>query len=209
MSHSRQPGGRQRPYEQPPPYGYQQPQNGYQQPEPDYPPPGDGYYQQPAAEAPGQAHRPAVPPSGGLTLRLSRRALIVTGAVIVVVIVALALVLGLGGSAGSITAHGTEEVSVNPLDGTSVQDAFPDVTDGSQVTVVNSSGQVIGTGTLSYDPSDAISGDPEWSEFYDFTVTVSGGQPRYGIQVGSGHGTVWFTAQQMQRGPTLCLGDGC
>jgi hypothetical protein len=163
-------------------------------------------YEQPAGD---EGHRHAGPPRDGLTLRLSRRTLIVTGAIIAAVVVVIAVVLILGGSAGSITAHGTEEVSVSPLDGTTVQDAYPDVTEGSQVTVVNSSGQVIGTGTLSYDAADAVSQDLEWSEFYQFSVTVPGGQPRYGIQVGSGHGTVWFTAQQMQHGPGLCLGDGC
>jgi hypothetical protein len=38
-----------------------------------------------------------------------------------------------------------------------MSEAYPDVTDGSQVTVTDSSGKVIGTGTLSYSKADTFS----------------------------------------------------
>jgi len=41
--------------------------------------------------------------------------------------------------------------------------------------------------------------------WYTFTVTVPAGESRYGIEV-SHRGTIWFTPQQMQKGPGLSLG---
>jgi len=103
---------------------------------------------------------------------------------------------------GSMTVHGTEVVTLNPLDGTNVSQAFPDITAGTEVTVVSSSGTVIGSGSLS--EADASSWTT-WSAAYSFTVTVPSGEPRYGIQIGHDRGTVWFTQQQMAKGPGLSL----
>jgi hypothetical protein len=127
-----------------------------------------------------------------------------------------------GGGDGSFTAHGTDTVMVNPLNGQNVQEAYPDMTAGAQVTVTDSSGKVIGTGTLASDPGATLrsarmlaAGIPGtsagtylgWVAVYSFTVTVPGGQPRYGIEIGHNRGTVWFTPAQMQKGPGLSLGS--
>ena len=105
---------------------------------------------------------------------------------------------------GQLTVHGAEDVSVSPGSGMTVQQAFPDITSGSQVTVVDPSGKVIGTGTLAYAKGDATAA-LQWEMAYVFTVTVPAGEARYGIQVGHGRGTVWFTPQQMAKGPALSL----
>jgi hypothetical protein len=102
-----------------------------------------------------------------------------------------------------------------------VQNAYPDIASGSQVTVTDSPGKVIGTGTLSYDPVQtattlvtATAGTgltaSELTAFvavYDFTVTVPGGLDRYGITVGQNRGTIYETATQMKKGPSLTLGS--
>jgi len=116
------------------------------------------------------------------------------------------------------------------LSGTDVQDAYPDITSGSQVIVTDSSGTVIGTGMLSYDKAktfalttgtavilakktgasasgiaSALSQDVA---IYDFSVSgLPGGLVRYGIKVGHNRGTIWFTAAQMKAGPGLTLGS--
>jgi hypothetical protein len=41
----------------------------------------------------------------------------------------------------------------------------------------------------------------------NFTVTVPAGLARYGVTIGSGHGTTWFTAAQMSHGPAVSLGS--
>jgi hypothetical protein len=117
----------------------------------------------------------------------------------------IALLSGLTacGGASTLTAHGTETVAVSVLDGESAREAFPDVTDGSQVTVMDSTRNIIGNGILS-ETSTSIA-----EEQFRFTVTVPGGLARYGIQVGSNRGTLWFSNKQMRQGPGLCLGDGC
>jgi hypothetical protein len=117
---------------------------------------------------------------------------------------ALALALTACGGASTITAHGTETVAVSILAGESAQQAFPDVTDGGQVTVVDSTGNVVGSGILSETDTSTVIDE------FKFTVTVPGGLARYGIQIGNGsRGTVWFSKGQMKQGPRLCLGDGC
>ena len=114
---------------------------------------------------------------------------------------------------GSLTAHGQEDVCVDA----------PDVTDGSQVTVTDSAGHVIGTGTLATDNSAAarraeaqqavlaaglaqFGGDQTGLTIYDFTVTVPAALPRYGISVGQNRGTVWLSEREMRAGPSVGLG---
>ena len=111
-----------------------------------------------------------------------------------------------GSQAAPITAHGALEVAVSPNDGESTSQAYPDINPGSQVTVINSGNDVIATGTLVFGHIDATQGE---TDYYTFTVTVPAGLPRYGIQVGNGHGTIWESAAQMKAGPSLCLGDFC
>ncbi len=109
----------------------------------------------------------------------------------------------------AIVAHGTMETTTNILDGDTPSEAYPDIRAGTQVIVVGSSGTVIATGTLAYVSSGEASAVTPWADYFAFTVTVPGGLPRYGIEVGNGHGTVWESAAEMRHGPILCLGDGC
>ena len=66
----------------------------------------------------------------------------VAAAAIAVVIVAAS------GGPGTITLHGTQEVAGSVL--TSGEN-YPDIDSGTQVTVTDASGKVIGTGELQYD----------------------------------------------------------
>lgn len=111
-------------------------------------------------------------------------------------------------SPAPVTAHGTVEVAASILNGTNTSD-YPDITDGAQVTVVNSAGTVIGTGTLHFQRTLNIAlVDSDW---YTFTVSgLPGGLARYGFQVGNqSRGTVWETPAEVKSGPSLCVGDGC
>ena len=140
-------------------------------------------------------------------------ALVVTGVII-------SFMLG-GSTAPPITSHGTVTLFSGLLSGQNVQDSYPDITSGSQVTVSDSTGKVIGTGTLSYSsaqtsalvlmsalaaklPSYDLTQDVA---VYTFTVTsLPGGLERYGVKVGQNRGTVWETASQM-KDPGLTLGS--
>jgi hypothetical protein len=107
---------------------------------------------------------------------------------------------------GSFTAHGIEAVcsaNYDPLDaaGTTAADEYPDITDGSQVTVTDSASHVIGTGTLSL-----ASGSSPAEGDYTFSVRVPAGQPRYGISIGHDRGTLWFSENKMRAGAALSLG---
>jgi hypothetical protein len=133
---------------------------------------------------------------------------------------ALAMLLSACGGTPSITSHGTVTVLADPGNGQTAQDAYPDIADGGQVTIMDASGKVIGTGTLSYSSSQtsamltkATAGSGlnagELKTFvaeYDFTATVPGGQSRYGIKVGQNRGTVYETAGQM-KDPSLTIGS--
>ena len=120
-----------------------------------------------------------------------------------------------------VTSHGTLTLYVDPLGGTSLQDSYPDITDGSQVVVTDSSGKVIGTGTLNYDQRQsaataaveaAIMGPGMTAaEFapdvavYTFTVSgLPGGLPRYGIKVGNR--AVHWEGMSAIKKPELTLG---
>jgi len=92
------------------------------------------------------------------------------------------------------------EATVTTLDGDTPSDAYPDITNGSQVAAVNSSGTGIATGTLSY-KSATDSPYRGMANYFTFVVSVPGGMPRHGIQVGHNRGTVWESSQQMRQGP--------
>jgi hypothetical protein len=114
------------------------------------------------------------------------------------------------GGSSTITSHGSLEL--DDFTGSCLIDpGFSDITDGTQVTVQNSSGAIIGTSTLSYDSglSSSMSKiQPGMSVcIYRFTVTVPGGLPRYGITV-SHRGTIYFSTAQMEKGPGLSLSSG-
>jgi hypothetical protein len=136
--------------------------------------------------------------------------------------VTLAAITIAGCGGGTIHAHGKVDVFASPLNGQSVQEAYPDIIAGARVTVTDRSGDVIGTGSLTYDAAtekaairqaaSALPGTPAfmyrtWVEAFVFTVTVPGGERRYGIEVGHDRGTAWFTQTEMRKGPVLTLGS--
>ena len=134
--------------------------------------------------------------------------MVISAAAVVILVVGL-LTAGVFGQ-GPIAVHGTFEVAGDALQSS---ENYPDISDGTQVVVVNGSGQVIGVGHLTCDAkatatfnkvlgSDSLLAG---ETFYSFTVSVPSGQPRYGIRV-SHRGTVWFTSRQMQKGPGLSVG---
>ena len=158
----------------------------------------------PAGAEPPRPEPTPSPPRGHRKLWL-----LVGAAVIVVAIAAVLAITLLSGSSSSITAHGTMDV-VDFFGG--CQTAFSDISDGTQVVVTDSSGQVIATGNLSYNasvsntlsPPSPVSGT---QCVYNFTVTVPNGLPRYGITI-SHRGTIYFSAAQMSQGPGLSLCTG-
>ena len=104
-------------------------------------------------------------------------------------------------SPAPVTAHGTVAV-----DYTSAGD--DNLSDGSQVVIVNSAGTVVGNGTLALRHAGAAPFNLGMEDDFTFAVTVPGGLPRYGIQVGgTAHGTVWETAAQMKAGPGLSIDE--
>ena len=98
-----------------------------------------------------------------------------------------------------MTVHGTVVVPDNVLGA-----AVP-VQDGSEVTVTDPSGKVIGFTTL--DGNVPQGGTDQL--IYGFTVRVPEGEPSYGITVNGLTGITQFTQKQMSRGPAICSGDVC
>ena len=99
-----------------------------------------------------------------------------------------------------MTVHGTVVVSDNPAGG---QPAPVDV--GSQVTVTDPSGKVIGFTSLDGNA-------PQGATFtltFGFTAKVPEGESSYGITVSGLSGTTRFTQAQMQQGPAICAGTAC
>ena len=132
-----------------------------------------------------------------------------------------AVLAGCSSGPPPVKSHGTITLMANPLGGDPVSEAYPDVTDGSQVIITDSSGKVIGTGTLSPDigqesvlrqmtaaslkvDADLLAPD---IVVYQFAVTVPGGLDRYGVKVGQNRGTIYETAKEMKNGPSLTLGS--
>jgi hypothetical protein len=118
-------------------------------------------------------------------------------------VLAALLLAACSSSPAPITAHG--KVTVEYTDPGAGAD---DLSDGSQVVIVNSAGTVIGNGTLTATSSGPGLLGIGQEDVFSFKVTVPGGQPRYGIQVGgTSHGTVWESAAQMQSGPALDIDE--
>ena len=99
-----------------------------------------------------------------------------------------------------MTVNGTVEVADNPAAGID-----PPVQVGSQVTVTDPSGKVIGFTTLN---GNAAQG-PVYTLTFGFTGKVPEGESSYGVTVNGLSGTEHYTQQQMQQGPALCAGDAC
>jgi hypothetical protein len=118
---------------------------------------------------------------------------------------------------GAMLVQGHEVVVISSNNDTEIQGVFPGVTGGTRVTVSSLAGKIIGSGVLRFNSSlsgrdgEKYNGDSEnVSDFiavYDFTVIFPAKRNSYGIAIGSGHGTVWFTAAKMRSGPVLTLGS--
>ena len=134
---------------------------------------------------------------------LLRRPAIVAALGVAAALVAAAALYASGVFGGQmLTVRGTEQVVVNSFDGMSTDGAFPDITAGSAVTVVDTSGRILGLGTL------AASDPSSWGlqdAVYSFIVTVPAGEPRYGIEIGRNRGTAWFSEAQLRKGPSLSV----
>ena len=148
-------------------------------------------------------HGTRTPVTAALRPRWSRRVVLLAAAGVVAVLIAAGVAVARGAlEPHTFLVRGTAQVVVNSYDGMSIQSAFPDITAGGSVTVVNAAGAVIGTGTLSAsDPGSWGAQDA----VYAFTVTVPAGQQRYGIEVGRNRGTVWFSERQLRAGPALTI----
>jgi hypothetical protein len=117
---------------------------------------------------------------------------------------------------GLETVRGHQVVLIIP-DAEDVSTTFPDILDGTVVVVQDGKGHRIGSGVLDYNHKASgadyvrFNSDPEnggnFVAVFDFTVRVPVGLSRYGIEVGSGHGVAWFSADQMSAGPVLTLGS--
>ena len=156
-------------------------------------------------------------------MRRQRSESVMRYAVLAAVILPAAVLTACSSSPPPVTTHGTLTVEVNPLGGTEVSEAYPDITSGTQVTVTNPSGTVIGTGTLSYSKSQTdaeafvlgtamglgTSADDLELDIgvYTFTVTgLPGGLSRYGFSVGTNRGTIWESPSKV-KDPQLSLGS--
>lgn len=115
--------------------------------------------------------------------------------------------------AAALTAALTAACSSTPPDmtvhGTVVVDDIvgqpPAVDTGSQVTVYDPSGKVIGFTTLNGNATQGAL----YTLTFGFTVTVPEGESSYGITVSGLQGTREFSQAQMQAGPMLCAGQAC
>lgn len=128
-------------------------------------------------------------------MRNKRTAGVLAGCALVAVTGSLAAC----GGPGTITSHGTMTVDYGMTTGD------PFAGSGAQVVVVNSAGTVIASTTLLAGRAGASPLGTGFQDDYTFTVTVPGGEPRYGIQVGgTNHGTIWETPAEMAH-PALSL----
>jgi len=99
-----------------------------------------------------------------------------------------------------MTVNGTVTVEDNPAQGID-----PPVEEGSQVTITDPSGKVIGFTTL----NDNAAQGAVFTLSYGFRVKVPEGESSYGVAVSGLNGTERYTAAQMKAGPDLCGGDAC
>jgi hypothetical protein len=76
---------------------------------------------------------------------------------------------------------------------------------GTQVTVTDPSGKVIGVASL----GDSDDQGPTGTLTFGYTVKVPEGDKYYGVHVAGLSGTTQFTQSQMQHGPAVCAGDAC
>lgn len=113
---------------------------------------------------------------------------------------AIGIVLFGGSSPKPLTVHGS--MTIDESCDSAVSD-YPDISDGAQVVITDPSGKVVATSALRQGKALSPGGFPLCN--YPFTAAVAAGQPRYGITIGQGRGTVWFAAARMTREPELVL----
>jgi hypothetical protein len=121
-----------------------------------------------------------------------------------------------------VTSHGTLTLYADPLGGTPVAQGYPDITDGAQISVTDSSGKVIGTGTFTYDKAqtkiqaaveaamlgrgvDATLLLPDIAVYHFTASGLPGGLPRYGLKIGN-RAVHWESAKAI-KDPELTLGS--
>lgn len=136
---------------------------------------------------------------------------------VLVLLIVLAALLGLWASGGAMTVTGHEVVVIDPDNNTEIAGVFPDIRARTPVTVLNSAGRVVGSGVLRFEPHVSARDGAKYnsdsenvSDFiavYSFTVSVPRGLARYGLKIGSNHGTAWLSAAQMSGGAVLTLGS--
>lgn len=103
------------------------------------------------------------------------------------------------GTPATMTVHGIVRVVDNePID------PLP-VNDGTQVTVTDPSGKIIGVGHLGNSDDQG----PIGTLTFGYTVKVPEGESTYGVQVSGLSGTTQFTEGQMKAGPAVCAGTAC
>jgi hypothetical protein len=98
-----------------------------------------------------------------------------------------------------MTVHGIVRVVDNePID------PLP-VNSGTQVTITDPSGKVIGVASLGNSDSQG----PTGTLTFGYTVKVPEGDSYYGVRVSGLSGTTQFTEAQMQKGPAICGTGAC
>jgi len=120
-----------------------------------------------------------------------------------------------GGTPANITVHGQVEpgggtlasVGGGGLEMNYSGCASDQPTPGTQITVVDASGKVIGNSTLgTWSHKTATSGGltmyPCWEPF---TITVPAGESRYGFQIAGVPGTIWTTNVRQPGGVLLVV----
>lgn len=125
---------------------------------------------------------------------------------IALAIAAITVIPGCSSSPPDMTVHGTLEVAVQSYD--EFRANYPAATNGNaQVTITDPSGKVIAVTTA----NDGNANQSSQSETltWGWTAKVPEGLSFYGISAQEGSGTLHFTQAQMQKGPGLCIGDGC
>ena len=111
----------------------------------------------------------------------------------------LALLGACSSAPAQMTVHGTVRVVDNePID------PLP-VNFGTQVTVTDPSGKIIGVGHL----GDSNDHRRIGTLTFGWTAKVPEGESTYGVHVSGLDGTTQFTQAQMEKGPAVCAGDAC
>jgi hypothetical protein len=87
--------------------------------------------------------------------------------------------------------------------------AGDDLSNGSQVVLVNPAGDVIGSGNLNLANTTTMPGmsaaSGDFEDTLTWNVTVAGGLPRYGVRITT-HGTLWYSPSQIKN-PSISLDE--